>query len=106
MRTRLAIAMKRPTGIAAEKLAKVNEIIARAERALLLPDGLPGRPWYRHQLYAPGLYTGYGVKTLPGVREAVEAQRWEEANQQARRAAQAVRAMADRVEEAVRAIKE
>ncbi len=101
-----AIAMKRPTGITAEKLAKVNEIIARAERALLLPDGLPGRPWYRHQLYAPGLYTGYGVKTLPGVREAVEGQRWEEANQQARRAAQAVRAMADRVEEAVRAIKE
>jgi N-acetylated-alpha-linked acidic dipeptidase len=102
----VAVAMKRPSGIAAEKLAKLNEIVARAERALLLPDGLPGRPWYRHQLYAPGLYTGYGVKTLPGVREAVEGKRWEEANQQARRAAQAVKAMADRVEEAVRVIKE
>jgi N-acetylated-alpha-linked acidic dipeptidase len=89
-----------------EKLAKLNEIVARAERALLLPDGLPGRPWYRHQIYAPGLYTGYGAKTLPGVREAVEAQRWEEANQQARRAAQALHAIADRVEEATRVIKD
>jgi N-acetylated-alpha-linked acidic dipeptidase len=89
-----------------EKLAKVNEIVGRAERALLLSDGLPGRPWYRHQIYAPGLYTGYGAKTLPGVREAVEAQRWEEANQQARRAAQALHAIADRVEEATRVIKD
>jgi N-acetylated-alpha-linked acidic dipeptidase len=101
-----AIAMKRPSGIAAEKLAKVNEIIARAERALLLPDGLPGRPWYRHQLYAPGLYTGYGVKTLPGVREAVDAKRWDEANQQARRVAQALRAMCGQVEEATRLLKQ
>jgi N-acetylated-alpha-linked acidic dipeptidase len=90
----------------ADKLAKVNETIARAERALLLPDGLPGRPWYRHQIYAPGLYTGYGAKTLPGIREAVEAQRWDEANQQARRAAQALRAIADRVEEAIRMLKD
>jgi N-acetylated-alpha-linked acidic dipeptidase len=102
----VAAAMRRPGGIAPEKLAKVNEIVARAERSLLLTDGLPGRPWYRHQIYAPGLYTGYGAKTLPGVREAVEGQRWEEANQQARRAAQVVRAMADRVEEATRAIKD
>jgi N-acetylated-alpha-linked acidic dipeptidase len=97
---------KAPEKITAEKLAKVNDTIARAERALLLPDGLPGRPWYRHQLYAPGLYTGYGAKTLPGVREAVEARRWEEANQQARRAAQALRAIADRVEEAARILKD
>jgi N-acetylated-alpha-linked acidic dipeptidase len=95
-----------PEKLSPEKLAKVNEIVGRAERALLLPDGLPGRPWYRHQIYAPGLYTGYGAKTLPGVREAVEAQRWEEANQQARRAAQALRAIADRVEEATRVIKD
>ena len=89
-----------------EKLAKVNELVGRAEHALLLPDGLPGRPWYRHQIYAPGLYTGYGAKTLPGVREAVEAQRWEEANQQARRAAQALHAIAERVEEATRGVKD
>ncbi|HWJ39919.1 MAG TPA: transferrin receptor-like dimerization domain-containing protein, partial [Candidatus Limnocylindrales bacterium] len=102
----VALALKRPAGLAPEKLAKVNEIVARAERALLLPDGLPGRTWYRHQIYAPGLYTGYGAKTLPGVREAVEAQHWEDANQQARRVAQVVRALTDRVEEATRAIKD
>src|SRR4029078_5657302 len=73
-----------------EKLAKLNEILYRAERALLLSKGLPGRPWYRHQLYAPGMYTGYGAKTLPGVREAVEAARWDEASEKAKDVAQAL----------------
>jgi N-acetylated-alpha-linked acidic dipeptidase len=59
------------------------------ERALLGP-GLPGRPWYRHTLYAPGLLTGYGVKTIPGVREAIEARRWKEAEEQAKVAAAAL----------------
>jgi N-acetylated-alpha-linked acidic dipeptidase len=99
----LASAMKKP--IAQDRAAKLNDLLARAERSLLLPDGLPKREWYRHQLYAPGLYTGYGVKTLPGVREAVEAQRWDEANQQSRRLAQALGAMAAQVEEAVRILK-
>ena len=42
--------------------------------------GLPGREWYQHMVYAPGLHTGYGVKTLPGIREAIEERRWDEAN--------------------------
>jgi len=46
---------------------------------LTAPDGLPRRPWFKHQLYAPGLYTGYAVKTMPYVREALEQRRWEEA---------------------------
>src|SRR5438445_685498 len=46
------------------------------------PQGLPRRPWFRHQIYAPGFYTGYGVKTVPGVREAIEQKQWTEANQQ------------------------
>ena len=45
-------------------------------------SGLPRRPWFRHQVYAPGFYTGYGVKTLPGVREAVEQHNWREADEQ------------------------
>jgi N-acetylated-alpha-linked acidic dipeptidase len=89
-----------------ERLTKLNETLSHAEHALLLPDGLPQREWYRHQLYAPGLYTGYGAKTLPGVREAEEQQRWDEANQQARRLAQALRAFTAQVEEAVRQLKE
>lgn len=58
-----------------------DEMIMGVERLLLGP-GLPGRPWYRHILYAPGLLTGYGVKTFPGIREAMEARRWQEAVEQ------------------------
>ncbi|MEO8577476.1 MAG: transferrin receptor-like dimerization domain-containing protein, partial [Gemmatimonadales bacterium] len=56
----------------AAKLASVNQRLLQAERALTSNDGLRGRPWYRHLLYAPGFYTGYGVKTVPGVRESIE----------------------------------
>jgi N-acetylated-alpha-linked acidic dipeptidase len=101
----LAAAMRHADALPPERLLKVNETVGRAEQALLLPDGLPGREWYRHQIYAPGLYTGYGAKTLPGVREAVEAQRREEANQQARRLAQVLRAIAMQIEEAARLLK-
>jgi len=58
--------------------------VYRTERALQLPAGLPGRPWYKHSLTAPGQYTGYGAKTLPGVREALELGRPEEAVAQAK----------------------
>ena len=54
-----------------------------AERDLIEPAGLPDRPWYRHVIYAPGLYTGYGVKTIPGVREAVDAGNYARAAEQA-----------------------
>jgi N-acetylated-alpha-linked acidic dipeptidase len=62
---------------------ELNAILLGAERALTRTEGLPGRPWYRHQIYAPGQYTGYGVKTLPAVREALELRRWREAEEQA-----------------------
>jgi N-acetylated-alpha-linked acidic dipeptidase len=101
----LGALMKRVSAVAPEKLTKVNETLAHAERTLLLDDGLPHREWYRHQIYAPGLYTGYGVKTLPGIREAADAKRWDEANQQARRVAVALRAMCGQVEEATRMLK-
>jgi N-acetylated-alpha-linked acidic dipeptidase len=51
-----------------------------SERRLTSPDGLPGRPWFQHQIYAPGFYTGYDVKTLPAVREAIEQKKWKEAD--------------------------
>jgi len=65
-----------------EKANKINGDLARAERKFLNPDGLPRRPWVEHVLYAPGWYTGYGVKTMPGVREAIEDGRYDEAKQQ------------------------
>jgi N-acetylated-alpha-linked acidic dipeptidase len=60
-----------------------DRTMLRLERALSRDEGLPGRPWYRHHVYAPGFYTGYGVKTLPGVREAIEQRQWTQANEQA-----------------------
>jgi N-acetylated-alpha-linked acidic dipeptidase len=53
-------------------IARINHALMRQERALTTRRGLPGRPWYRHQIYAPGLVTGYAVQYLPGLRDAVE----------------------------------
>jgi N-acetylated-alpha-linked acidic dipeptidase len=64
-------------------LRRLNDLLVTAEQAFLDQRGLPGRPWFRHQIYAPGYYTGYGVKTLPGVREAIEKKDVEEVNQMA-----------------------
>ncbi len=72
--------------LGAQPLDDVNRKLTQAERALTLPDGLPGRPWFQHQIYAPGLYTGYGVKTIPGVREAIEQKNWKQADEQIVRA--------------------
>jgi len=58
----------------------LDEALIKTERAMTREQGLPRRPWFKHQIYAPGFYTGYGVKTLPGVREAIEQRAWKEAN--------------------------
>lgn len=57
---------------------KLNASLQRIDQTLLAEGGLPGRPWYRNLIYAPGLATGYEVKTLPGIREALEDRRWED----------------------------
>jgi N-acetylated-alpha-linked acidic dipeptidase len=62
--------------------AVFNQSLYRAEQQLLNESGLPGRAWYKHTLYAPGLYTGYGVKTMPGIREAIEQRNWKVAQEQ------------------------
>jgi len=59
--------------------AELDQLLQGLEQTLTSDDGLPGRSWYRHLIYAPGMYTGYGVKTMPGVREAIEERRWDEA---------------------------
>jgi N-acetylated-alpha-linked acidic dipeptidase len=68
----------------------VNGRLIQAERALTSTEGLKNRPWYVHMLYAPGFYTGYGVKTIPGVREAIEQGEWQDADREIARAAAAV----------------
>lgn len=58
---------------------RLDEILFKSERSLTDSNGLPRRDWFRHEIYAPGFYTGYGVKTLPGIREAIEQRNWKEA---------------------------
>lgn len=98
----LARSMARVRKAPAEKLAALNEALYRSERALILPEGLPGRQWYRNQLCAPGLYTGYGAKTLPGIREAVESGRWEEAAAQVENVAKSLRALNAQIQQATK----
>jgi N-acetylated-alpha-linked acidic dipeptidase len=60
----------------------LDNALRQVELAMITDAGLPRRPWFRHQIYAPGFYTGYGVKTLPGIREAIEQHNWTEASEQ------------------------
>jgi N-acetylated-alpha-linked acidic dipeptidase len=82
----------------AQKLAAINAKIYAAEQSLLMTNGLPRRPWYKHSLYAPGFYTGYGVKTIPGVREAIEQKDWSETKTQIGEVAAAVNRLATYLE--------
>lgn len=71
-------------------IQSLNAELLQSERKLTSTEGLPGRPWFQHLIYAPGQYTGYGVKTIPGVREAIEQKKWKEADEQIARAAKAL----------------
>jgi N-acetylated-alpha-linked acidic dipeptidase len=90
-------------GLAAATRGRLNAALLGIDQALLIPEGLPGRNWYRHALYAPGRFTGYGAKTLPGVREAVEERRFADANVYAGRTAAAIERLAAKLD-AARAI--
>jgi N-acetylated-alpha-linked acidic dipeptidase len=68
--------------LTAETQQALDGALMQTERAMLREAGLPRRPWFKHQIYAPGFYTGYGVKTLPAIREAIEQRDWTEAEQQ------------------------
>jgi N-acetylated-alpha-linked acidic dipeptidase len=80
----------------------VNSKLIQSERLLTDSAGLPNRPWFENLVYAPGFYTGYGVKTIPGVREAVEQKRWTEADQQIVRVSKALQNEADLLDEAAK----
>jgi N-acetylated-alpha-linked acidic dipeptidase len=84
------------------KLRALNEAIFRSERLLSRPEGLPGRDWYKNQLSAPGRYTGYGAKTLPGIREAMEAGRLDEAQNQMKALSECLLAYTERIRLATR----
>jgi N-acetylated-alpha-linked acidic dipeptidase len=80
---------------------QLNSLLRDIDQLLLDPRGLPGRPWYQHMIYAPGRFTGYGAKTLPGVREAIEERRFDDANLYAGRIAAVLDAYSKRLEEAL-----
>ena len=86
-------------------IRRVNALLIESERKLALPDGLPGRPWYKHQIYAPGFYTGYAVKTLPGAREAIEQKKWQEAEHEIARVASVLQAEAQLIDAAAEELK-
>ena len=73
-----------------DQIRAINKGLIQSERHLTDTGGLPRRPWYRHMLYAPGFYTGYGVKTMPGVREALEQKNYAEAEREIVRVAEAL----------------
>jgi len=78
----LSSAKSKAGSLAPEQAEALNAVLMSLERSLGRDEGLPGRSWYTHYLYAPGFYTGYGVKTLPAVREAIELRRWKQAGEQ------------------------
>ena len=84
----------------AAALVKLNAKLRTAEIQLLDDSGLPRRGWYRHLIYAPGYYTGYGVKTIPGVREGIEDGRYEQAEREVVRAAAALTRLTSLVDSA------
>jgi N-acetylated-alpha-linked acidic dipeptidase len=83
----------------------LDDALRRIEPALTNERGLPGRPWFKHQIYAPGLYTGYGVKTLPGIREAIEQHKWNEATEQIGLVAATLDRAAEQIDMAGRVLK-
>jgi N-acetylated-alpha-linked acidic dipeptidase len=85
-----------------KQVAALNKLLYQSERKLTRDEGLPRRPWFKHQIYAPGFYTGYGVKTIPGVREAIEQKQWNEVEPQMKNASAAISALASQVDAATR----
>jgi N-acetylated-alpha-linked acidic dipeptidase len=83
------------TGMSAKQKDSLNRHLYQAEQELLLQEGLPLRPWYKHVLYAPGFYTGYSVKTLPGIRESIEQRNFQLAGTEIKRAAYSIQKLSD-----------
>jgi N-acetylated-alpha-linked acidic dipeptidase len=92
------------TKLNAEKLNQLNQLLYKAEQSLISDKGLPRRPWYKHEIYAPGFYTGYGVKTLPAIREAIEQRNYKEAGENISVVAQAIQAYNSQVQQAIKLV--
>jgi len=87
-------------------LGKLNSTLISTEHMLTYEGGLPRRSWFRHQIYAPGFYTGYGVKTLPGIREGIEQRNWDEVDQYVAIVARALERAANTIDSAKRVLED
>jgi N-acetylated-alpha-linked acidic dipeptidase len=96
---------KNAAHLSGARLARLQSLMLDIDQTLAPDVGLPGRPWYKNLIYAPGRYTGYGAKTLPGVREAIEDRRWPDANRYAKLTANALNAYSDRLDKATAVLK-
>jgi N-acetylated-alpha-linked acidic dipeptidase len=83
--------------LASASVKEVNEMLIQCEHKLTTPEGLPGRFWYKHELYAPGVYTGYAAKAIPAVREGLEQKKWKEAEDSAARVAKVLESEAQHI---------
>jgi len=98
-----ALGKARANGFKQVRQAKaLDELLYQSERKLISEQGLPRRPWFKHEMYAPGFYTGYGVKTIPGVREAIEQKNWDEVEPEIKKASAAIQALNSQIEAAAR----
>ena len=93
------------TQLSPEKRKELNTVLFQVERALINEKGLPRRSWYKHQIYAPGFYTGYGVKTLPGIREGIEERHWKEAQDNIEIVAKTIEVYTNEVKQATSIVK-
>jgi N-acetylated-alpha-linked acidic dipeptidase len=91
---------KHASGLSGARLVRLQALMLDIDQTLAPDVGLPGRAWYKNLIYAPGRFTGYGAKTLPGVREAIEDRRWADANRYAKLTADAINAYSDRLDRA------
>ena len=93
------------TQLSHEKQKELNKVLFTVERTLINEKGLPRRSWYKHQVYAPGFYTGYGVKTLPGIREGIEERHWKEAQDNIEVVAKTIEVYTNEVKQATTIVK-
>jgi N-acetylated-alpha-linked acidic dipeptidase len=96
---------KNASGLSGARLARLQALMLDIDQTLAPSPGLPERTWYKNLIYAPGRFTGYGAKTIPGVREAIEDQRWADANHYAKLTAEALNAYSDRLDKATAVLK-
>mgnify|MGYP006080282971 CR=1 FL=1 len=92
-------------GMHKQTTQEINNLLYTVERLMIREEGLPGRDWYKHYIYAPGYYTGYGVKTIPAVREAIEQRKYDQVEKQIHLSAEVIENIALRVNKIVTLLK-